>query len=755
VSENRVRENGADSRELVIDGMTCAACVKRVEKALERVDGVLSASVNLANGKATVTFDPARTRIDDLQNAVVDTGYAVLDLPHSSAPGSPEEFISAREEIAHNSLRRDFKIAVWFTAPLFLFSMLLMSARFKSAWPLDASATGLVLLLLATPVMAFSGRRFFTAAWKGMLRFSADMNSLVAVGTGTAYSYSCAVLLFPGFFEGEAGPAAVYFETAAVIITLVLFGRMLESGARRRAGEAIRALAKLQPKFARLLEPDGSQKTAPVEEIRAGDLLLVTPGERFPVDGIIEAGAGSVDEAMLTGESMPVNKAEGDRVAGGAINGNSALRIRATAVGQDTLLAGIIRMVERAQGSKAPIQRLADRIASVFVPAVIAVALLTFAGWLFAADAGGVVAMMRAISVLIIACPCALGLATPAALMVGVGIGARHGILIRNAESLERAHKVTAVVFDKTGTLTEGKPSVTDILPTQDSAAGSLLPTAAAVESNSGHPLAKAIIENVRASGIEVMAAEYSEDIPGGGVRAIVGGRKMLAGNARLMRENKVDLSALIPRAEEFQRAGKTVMYFAAEGSVIGAVALTDRPRPASASAVRSLKEQGILVAMLSGDSEEAALSIARQTGIDRVEARARPGGKADYVAALQREGYVVAVAGDGINDAPALAQADLSIAMGGGADIALESADITLMRNDLSGVAFSLRLSALTLRKIRQNLFWAFIYNVAGIPLAALGFLSPMLAAAAMAFSSVSVIGNALLLKRSREGHP
>ncbi|MDH7516555.1 MAG: copper-translocating P-type ATPase, partial [Bacteroidota bacterium] len=504
-------------------------------------------------------------------------------------------------------------------------------------------------------------------------------------------------------------------------------------------------------KAGRVLDARGNEREIPLEEIRRGDLVLVRPGERIPVDGVVADGASSVDESLVSGESMPVAKASGDRVTGGTINGNGSLTIRATAVGGDSLVAQIARIVEEAQGSKPPVQRFADRVASVFVPAVIAVSFTTFVVTMIS-GAQASEAMVRAVAVLIVACPCALGLATPAAVMVGVGVGARNGILIRNAESLEQAHRVTAVVLDKTGTLTMGKPAVTDIVPSDRFSADELLSLAASVERDSEHPLARAIVERAHAARIDPVRPQSFQAVPGRGVRAALDHAEILIGNAALLEEHGVAIDTMAPEALRLAEGGKTLVYVARDKELAGILASMDPVRETSRAAVHLLKRNGILVVLLTGDVEETAYAVARAVGIDRVFARVKPADKARVIEALQKEGHVVAMAGDGVNDAPALSRADVGIALAHGADIALETADIVLMRNDLLGISSAVRLSMRTFRKIKQNLFWAFFYNIAAIPLAAFGFLSPMLAAAAMSFSSVSVLTNALLLKRFRE---
>lgn len=736
---------------LPVEGMTCASCVARVEKALKRVEGVTAAAVNLATEKATVEYDPGKVTFEQLRSAVTDSGYTLkAPVPETTDGGAPVAVETQTPGRPALQLRRDLILSVALTVPVMVLSMLSMTSWFQSSFLLSVEQTNKLLFLLTTPVLFVTGRRFFSGFLAATRHGTADMNTLVAVGTGTAYAYSAIAVLFPEWLGGHAAHAHVYFDTAATIITLILLGRYLEARAKQRASDAIHTLLALQPKTAHVLRA-GVESDIPVGRVVVGDTLRVRPGEKIPVDGVLTSGYTTVDESMMTGESLPVEKRVGEKVVGGSINNNGSIEFRATAVGRQTMLAQIIALVEQAQGSKAPIQRLADRIASVFVPIVIGIAAATFLVWFFAAGADFTHAMLNAIAVLIIACPCALGLATPTAIMVGTGVGAARGILLRNADSLERARRIQTLILDKTGTITEGKPAVTDVIPLNNVDREKLLRTAASLERRSEHPLALAIADHGTDSGIQMIDVTSFQAVAGFGVVGDVGGDAVVAGNVALMREHGIETSQGEETASTFAREGKTTIFVAVNDSLAGVIAVADRIKPSSPEAVRNLRSMGIDVVMVTGDSEQAARHIAAQANIDKVIAEVRPDQKAAIVKAIQSEGKTVAMAGDGINDAPALAQADVGIAMGTGTDVAMEAADITLMRGDLTSLADAIWLSSRTVKTIRQNLFWAFVYNVIGIPLAALGLLNPMFAAAAMAFSSVSVVSNSLRLKRVR----
>jgi Cu+-exporting ATPase len=710
--------------EFAIGGMTCAACSARLEKVLNRQPG-MQANVNLAAERARVRLLGAADEAAVVA-AVAKAGFSAAVVDSQTREREKAEKL----QVYRREIRR-FWISVILTLPL-VGQMLFMFGEHGHQNELSRW----LQLALATPVQFWIGWRFYDGAYKTLRGGGANMDVLVALGTSMAWGFSTVVTVF-GLAQH------VYFEAGAAVITLVLLGKLLEARAKARTSEAIESLIRLQPKTARI-ERDGRWVDMPVEALMPGDLFLVRPGESVPVDGEVVDGESSVDEAMLTGESMPVGKHAGDKVFAATANGQGALRCRATGVGEHTLLAGIIRLVGEAQGSKAPVQRLADRISAIFVPVVCAIALVTLAGW-WGYSGQFAEALVNAVAVLVIACPCALGLATPTAIMVGTGQGARAGILVKNAEALERAEKITVLALDKTGTLTNGRPQLTDIVP-RSMAGDEALALAAALEQNSEHPLARAIVAaNATVDGKKV--ANF-KSTPGLGVEGEINGRRL-----RLGSPDWLEIGA-DPAVIALQRAGKTVMVLADGDSVLALFAVADALRPTSKAAVRRLRERGIRVVMLTGDNAATAAAIAAEAGIDEFRAGILPGDKAAAVGELKAGGDLVAMVGDGINDAPALAAADVSFAIGAGSDAAVEAADLTLIRSDLSGVGDAIDLSAATLGKIRQNLFFAFIYNVLGIPLAALGWLNPVVAGAAMALSSVSVVSNSLLLKRWRAGN-
>jgi Cu+-exporting ATPase len=732
-----------------VGGMTCAACVRRVENALKDIQGVSDVSVNLATGRATVIHDIHWAGLAALSKAITDNGYEFLgELKDSSAdPIEAARAAELREMKIKLICGAILSVIIFFGSMQHWFSFLHFIPHQVMLW---------TMFVLTAPAVFWVGSRFFVGAYKAARQKTSDMNTLVAVGAFSAYAYSAAATFFPSFFSQAGLAPHVYYDGAAIIVTLILLGRYLEARAKGKTSAAIKKLIGLKPKIAHLLQGD-TEKDIPVEDLQVGDILQVRPGEKIPVDGVIVTGQSTVDESMLTGESMPVAKEPGQKIFAATMNTSGSFAMRATGVGSDTMLAHIIRMVEEAQGSKAPIQRLADKVASVFVPIVFVIAIVTFLIWYFLpGEANFSRALINFVSVLVIACPCALGLATPTAIMVGTGLGAQSGILIKGGEALEKIHKLSVIVFDKTGTLTRGEPVVTDIVSAAGFHEEQVLATASALEKTSEHPLARAIVKRAQAENIALTSAEKFEALSGLGAKAEVDGKLCLAGNRMLMKEQDVSVNLFEEIAAKFSGEGKTAVFVAQDGKAIGLIALADVPKDSARRAVESLTRRGLKVAMVTGDNIGTAKSIAQQLGIERVMAEVLPGNKADEIRKLQKEGEVVAMVGDGINDAPALAAADVGIAIGAGTDVAIEAGDITLIRDDLMGVPQAINLSLATMRVIKQNLFWAFIYNVIGIPIAAGALypffgilLNPEFAAAAMALSSVSVVSNSLRLKR------
>ncbi|MBI2429508.1 MAG: cadmium-translocating P-type ATPase [Ignavibacteriales bacterium] len=745
-------ETKIQTMTLPVEGMTCASCVARVEKTLSRIPGVNTAAVNLATEKVTVKFNPALVSAEVMAKAVEESGYKLV-IPDAIKPSGGSE-----PSDSYTKLKKEFTLSVIFALPVIILSMISMtdlSAFFLADWfmgvsPLNMDDLNKVLFLGTTIVMAVSGKRFFSIAWRLAKRFEADMNTLVAVGTGVAYVYSSIVVLFPDWLPESVNVMDVYFDTAAAIITLILLGKVLEAKAKQRASDAMKKLMSIQPKTARVNRA-GEFRDIEIDDVVVGDVILVRPGEKIPVDGLIIRGETSIDESMMTGESIPVYKKTGEKVIGGTINTNGSIEFRATAVGRDTMLAQVVRLVEEAQGSKAPIQSLADKIASVFVPIVIGISLLTFLLGFVVWDLEIVQAMIHAIAVLIIACPCALGLATPTAIMVGTGRGATLGVLIKNAESLERAGSVTTVVFDKTGTITEGKPSVTNVVTFNDFTENELLQLSASVEHKSEHPLSKAIVEYAEQKSITIQPVTSFLANPGFGITGKVNEKNIVIGKETFMRESLITIFSAEETVAQFQKEGKTVVYVGIQRKLAGIIAIADTLRSTSKDAIRKLHSMNITVALLTGDNKTTAEAIAREVGVDTVVANVLPKEKAEFIKRLQAKGEIVAMVGDGINDAPALAQANVSLAMASGTDVAMETADVALMRHDLTAVVRAITLSRRTISTIKQNLFWAFVYNVIGIPLAAFGMLSPTFAAGAMAFSSVSVVSNSLRLRKAK----
>ena len=786
------RSTTADRRTrrvtIPVGGMTCAACQAAVQRALEREPGVMDASVNLMMRSASVTFDGSAVAPDRLVEVIRGTGYDA-ELPADEASAFDDERTrEAGEESEYRSTKRKAVASGLIGIVAMALSMPLMTEGLHGAdqevvadpfmrwamteltpvvrgvapwlYGLDRSTITWTLFALTVLVMAWAGRHFYTRAWAAVRRRSADMNTLVAVGTLAAFLYSAVATVAPEFFTARGVAADVYYEAVIIIIALVLAGNTLELRARRQTATALRGLIALRPETAVLVRGDAEVEVA-AADVRHGDVIVVRPGERLPVDGEVTDGASAVDESMLTGESIPVVKHVGDAVIGGTLNTTGAFRYRATAVGRDSVLARIVALVRDAQGSRAPIQRLADRISAVFVPTVIALAGATFIVWLVVAETAPVVrGFAAAVAVLIIACPCAMGLAVPTAVMVATGRGAQHGILIKGGEALQRAGDITTVVLDKTGTVTEGKPVVTDVIvaPGAPRPEAELLALAVSVEASSEHPLAEAIVRHASERGIAPLPVREWTSFTGRGAAGRVGGASVVAGNETLMREQRIDVSRLASDAARLADAGRTPMYIAVDGAAAGLIAVSDPPRRTSRAAVERMRRMGLEVVMLTGDSERTAWAVAREVGIERVVAGVLPERKVAEIERLRSEGHVVGMVGDGINDAPALARADVGIAVGGGTDIAMDASDIALLRADLGGVTGAIHLSRRTMRTMRQNLFWAFVYNVIGIPIAAGALypatgllLSPILASGAMAFSSVSVVTNSLRLRRAR----
>ncbi|AFU14316.1 heavy metal translocating P-type ATPase [Bacillus toyonensis] len=730
----------SDKAEFTVSGMTCAACANRVEKRLNKLDGVNKATVNFALESATVDFNPDEVSVNEMKSTITKLGYK-LEVKSDEQDGSTDHRL---QEIERQ--KKKFIISFILSFPL-LWAMVSHFSFTSFIYLPDMLMNPWVQLALATPVQFIIGGQFYIGAYKALRNKSANMDVLVALGTSAAYFYS--VYLSIQSIGSSEHMTDLYFETSAVLITLIILGKLFEAKAKGRSSEAIKKLMGLQAKTATVVR-DGTEMKILIEEVVAGDIVYVKPGEKIPVDGEIVEGKSAIDESMLTGESIPVDKTIGDVVIGSTINKNGFLKVKATKVGRDTALAQIIKVVEEAQGSKAPIQRVADQISGIFVPVVVVIAIITFAVWMIfvtPGDFGG--ALEKMIAVLVIACPCALGLATPTSIMAGSGRSAEYGILFKGGEHLEATHRLDTVILDKTGTVTNGKPVLTDIIVADGFHEEEILRLVGAAEKNSEHPLAEAIVEGIKEKKIDIPSSETFEAIPGFGIESIVEGKQLLIGTRRLMTKFNIDIEEVSKSMEELEREGKTAMLIAIDKEYAGIVAVADTVKDTSKAAIARLKKMGLDVVMITGDNTQTAQAIAGQVGIDHVIAEVLPEGKAEEVKKLQAQGKKVAMVGDGINDAPALAIADIGMAIGTGTDVAMEAADITLIRGDLNSIADAIFMSKMTIRNIKQNLFWALAYNGLGIPIAALGFLAPWVAGAAMAFSSVSVVLNALRLQR------
>ncbi len=732
---------------LPVEGMTCASCVARVEKSLMKIEGIENVIVNYASEKVSFEVDE-NVGLDVAKQAVEKYGYKL----HTEIANSDNstDTIEYENDEHYLKLKSDLIFSAILTLPIFLISMLREFDWFTSVWLVNDDYTNKILLLLTTPVIFISGKRFYKIFWANLKYFSFEMNSLVAIGTGAAFGYSVVATLFPELLIINNKLPHVYFETAAVIIVLITMGKLLEANAKKKTCGAIKKLLELKPKEATIIE-NGNEKIVQLEFLKTGDVILIKPGEKIPADGIVKSGVSVVDESMITGESIPVEKRIGSKVIGGTINKNGTFNFRITALGDNSVLGQIIKLVEEAQGSKAPIQQLADRVSSIFVPTVIIIASLTFVGWMFFAETNNFnFALINFVAVLIIACPCALGLATPTAIMVGTGLGAQNGILIKNGASLEMAHKVDTIVLDKTGTITEGTPTVTDVV-TNSISEKELISLVASIEKKSEHPIASAIVDYSTNLGISFTEPISFANYSGLGVTAIINNKNIILGNKKMMQHSSVDITEYQDKLNQLSSEGKTVIFCAINNKLVGIIAIEDPIKSTSVEAIAKMKTLGLDVFMLTGDNDRTANAIAQRVGIKNIFAEVLPHQKGEKVAQLQKEGKTVAMVGDGINDSPALVTADLGIAIGTGTDIAIESSDITLINGNLNNVVSAIALSKRTIRTIKQNLFWAFLYNIIGIPFASLGFLNPMIGALAMSLSSVSVISNSLRLKRAR----
>jgi len=748
-----VEEQKTKTVELLIEGMSCASCSAAVERATRKLDGVSSAQVNLTTNRGSFEYDPSKVKLSEIKAVIEKAGYTPRDIEGQKTRDLEQE----RRESEVRNMRIRLIISAIFSAPILYIAMSHMFPKLGIPIPYFMGSHDFPLIFalvqfgLTIPVI-IAGSRFYTRGFKTLIKGAPNMDTLIAIGTGSAFLYSlfATVKIYLGDF---AFAQSLYFESAAVVITLVMLGKYLEAASKGKTSEAIKKLMQLKPTTA-TIEKDGKELEVPLDEVSIGDIVIVRPGSAYPVDGVVTEGISTADESMLTGESLPVDKQPESEVTGGSINVAGLIKFRATRVGNDTALSKIIKLVEDAQGKKAPIAKLADVVSGYFVPIVLGIAIVSAVAWAFAGQDFNFVLTIF-VSILVIACPCALGLATPTAIMVGTGKGAELGILIKGGEALETTHKITTVVLDKTGTITEGKPKLTDIKTYLEMSENEALILCASAERGSEHPIARAIVDDAELKGLELSNPESFQAVPGRGIDAIVNGKKILAGNIKLMNENGIDTSSSVKDAETFALSGRTLMYVAVDGRLSALMAAADTVKKSSREAIEKLKKLGITVYMITGDNRSTALAIAKEVGIDNVLSDVLPQDKAGEVKRLQEAGQIVAMVGDGINDAPALVQADIGLAIGTGTDVAVESADVVLMRGDLNEVPTAIALSRATIRNIKQNLFWAFIYNLIGIPFAAgvvylFGgpLLSPIFAGAAMAFSSVSVVSNALRLR-------
>jgi Cu+-exporting ATPase len=732
-----------------VEGMTCASCVARVEKVVKKFDGVEDVTVNFATEKLSFEADDKEVDLNEIAKKINEYGYKLKLENQSEDESKTTENIKNEENAAdehHEKLKKDFLFALILTLPVFVISMAFDFQWFRNLWPLNINQTQKLLLIITTPIMFVSAKRFFVIAWNNLKHFSAEMNTLVAIGTGSAFIYSTFVALFPELLPNRIDQH-VYFETAAVIVTLILLGRLLESRAKQKTRNSIKELIGLKPKTAVIIK-NGKEQEINISDLSIDDIVLVKPGNKIPADGIIEDGHSTVDESMITGESIPIEKTKGSRVIGGTINKNGSFKFRVKAVNKNSVLGQIIKLVENAQASKAPIQKLADKISAVFVPTVILIAVLTFIIW-YITEGSFADALIYFVAVLIIACPCALGLATPTAIMVGTGLGAKNGILIKNSESLEILNKVNRIIFDKTGTLTEGKPKLTEVIPINIDKE-EMLQIVGSIEKKSEHPLSQAIIEYMN-DDLADDKVETFKNHPGMGIAAVYDNKSVLIGNERLMTEFSINLSNIKKEYKEILATAKTNIYVSINEEVKGLLVIEDPLKEDSKEAIKKLHEMGIKLSLATGDNKASAEAIAKEVKIDEVFSEVLPKDKADIVSKYKLNDETVAMVGDGINDAPALTLAHVGIAIGTGTDVAIESASLTLMRGSIKDIYKAINLSKKTVSAIKQNLFWAFIYNVIGIPLAATGLLNPMFAALAMSLSSVSVVSNSLRLRKSK----